>query len=242
MDAAVAANDVTMVSIFVNPLQFAPDEDLESYPRDLDRDSELCAAAGVDLIFAPDVAEMYPEPMWTNVHVSTVSEPLEGRFRPSHFDGVSTVVTKLFAIAGACRAYFGEKDWQQLAIVRRMVSDLSLPVEVVGCPTIREDDGLARSSRNVYLTETERGEAAALNQALRQGIEAIEAGERDPAAVEAIITAHIDASTSGEIDYVGVVDAASLIRPDQLAGDIRLLVAVKFGRARLIDNMGVRAD
>ncbi|NNE74028.1 MAG: pantoate--beta-alanine ligase [Acidimicrobiales bacterium] len=239
IEAAAAANDVTFVSIFVNPLQFAPGEDLEAYPRDLEADAALSVAAGAALIFAPSVEEMYPEPILTSVHVNTVSDPLEGRHRPTHFDGVSTVVSKLFAIAGPCRAYFGEKDWQQLAIVRRMASDLSFPVEVVGCPIVREPDGLAMSSRNVYLTSEERTQALVLNQALRHGIELIEAGERDPDIVERVVSAMIETQPAAEIDYVGVVDAMTLLEPAPLAGEVRLLTATRFGKARLLDNMGV---
>lgn len=238
MAAARADNDVVVVSIFVNPLQFAPDEDLEAYPRDLEADSARCAAKGVDIVFAPTVGEMYPQPIWTNVHVGVVSAELEGAARPTHFDGVATVVTKLFGIVGPCRAYFGEKDFQQLAIVRRLASDLSLPVEVVGCQTVREADGLALSSRNVYLTDDERPQAAAVNQALRLGIERIDNGERDPSVVEAAMRAHIEAQPDVAIDYVAAVDATSLVRPDRLAGTVRVLAAVRLGQARLIDNMG----
>ena len=239
IEAAAAANDVTFVSIFVNPLQFAPGEDLEAYPRDLEADAALSVAAGAALIFAPSVEEMYAEPILTNVHVNTVSDPLEGRHRPTHFDGVSTVVSKLFAIAGPCRAYFGEKDWQQLAIVRRMASDLSFPVEVVGCPIVREADGLAMSSRNVYMTSDERAQAVILHRALRHGVEVIEAGERDPDVVERAITTMIERQPAAEIDYVGVVDATTLLELAPLAGEVRLLTATRFGKARLLDNMGV---
>jgi pantoate--beta-alanine ligase len=163
MRAAAEETDVVVTSIFVNPLQFAAHEDLDSYPRDLSGDTALAEANGCDLLFAPATAEMYPEPVLTTVSVREVSAPLEGRARPTHFDGVATVVAKLFSIVGPCRAYFGEKDFQQLAVVRRMAQDLSLPVEVVGCPTVREPDGLAMSSRNAYLTAEERA-AAPLRQ------------------------------------------------------------------------------
>lgn len=250
MRASVAANDVSMVSIFVNPLQFAPDEDLDAYPRDIAADSAMCSSAGVDYVFVPSVDEMYAPsdreagsgagagPIWTNIHVGTISEPLEGRHRPTHFDGVATVVTKLFGIVGACRAYFGEKDWQQLAIVRRLAFDLSMPVEVVGCPIIREDGGLAMSSRNVYLTDLEREQALVLNQALRRGIEMIEAGQRDPEVVVAAMTTLIEAQPSARIDYVAAVDAATLQVPERLSGEVRVLTATRFGKARLLDNRG----
>ncbi len=240
MSASVAANDVSIVSIFVNPLQFAPDEDLDAYPRDIAADSAMCSSAGVDYVFIPSVDEMYPmgHPIWTNIHVGTISEPLEGRHRPTHFDGVATVVSKLFSIVGACRAYFGEKDWQQLAIVRLLAFDLSMPVEVVGCPIIREDGGLAMSSRNVYLTDPEREQALVLNQALRHGIEMIEAGQRDPEMVVAAITTLIEAQPSAKVDYVAAVDAATLQVPEQLSGEVRVLTATRFGKARLLDNRG----
>ncbi len=164
--AASSRCDTTVVSIFVNPLQFAPEEDLDAYPRDLDRDLALAAAAGADLVFHPSVDEMYPTPVSTTVTVAGPSEGFEGASRPTHFAGVATVVTKLFGIVGACHAFFGEKDYQQLAVVRRLAADLSLPVEVVGCPISREPDGLARSSRNVYLTEAERAAAPVLHRAL----------------------------------------------------------------------------
>jgi pantoate--beta-alanine ligase len=241
MRAARAACDVVVTSIFVNPLQFAPTEDLAAYPRDLAGDTALAEANGVDLLFVPEAGEMYPSPMATNVSVAGVSAPLEGRTRPTHFDGVATVVTKLFSIVGPCRAYFGEKDFQQLAVVRRLVHDLSLPVEVVGCPTARADDGLALSSRNVYLTPEERAAAPVLHEALVLGQEAIAAGERDPAAVRALMAAHIATQPLAQLDYAEVVDARTFEVPDPLTGPLRLLVAARFGGARLIDNEGATA-
>ncbi|HUS60573.1 MAG TPA: pantoate--beta-alanine ligase, partial [Acidimicrobiales bacterium] len=239
MDAARAENDVVVTSIFVNPLQFGPSEDLDSYPRDLTGDAALAEEAGVDLLFVPSATEMYPDEVRTTVHVSGVSEPLEGRTRPTHFDGVATVVTKLFAIVGPCRAYFGEKDFQQLAVVRQMVRDLSLPVEVVGCATIRDADGLALSSRNAYLTPEERAAAPAVHAALQAGRRAIEGGATSPDEVQRAIAAVIEAEPLGELDYAAVVDAASFEVPDPLRGSLRLLVAARFGKARLIDNLGV---
>ena len=242
MRASVADNDITMASIFVNPLQFAEGEDLDGYPRELERDSAMCASVGVDIVFAPSVAEMYPEPILTTVEVNEVSAPLEGEFRPTHFAGVSTVVSKLFNISGPCRAYFGEKDFQQLAIIKRMVSDLSIPVEVVGCPIIREESGLAMSSRNSYLTDAERDAAGILNRALKAGAEAIEAGERSLTAVQSLMAEMIDAEPLAERDYVGVVDAATLRQVDPLVGELRLLTATRFGKARLLDNIGVTIE
>jgi pantoate--beta-alanine ligase len=238
---ADARNAVVAVSIFVNPLQFAPTEDLAAYPRDLDRDLAICEAAGVDHVLHPDEAEMYPTgvPTLTTVSVADISAPLEGASRPTHFAGVATVVAKLFAIVGPARAYFGEKDWQQLAVIRRMAADLSFPVEVVGCPIVREPDGLALSSRNVYLTAVERAAAPALHQALLAGVAAVEAGERDPDAVGRAMTAVLAPVAEAEIDYLEARDARTLAPLDPLAGDVRLLGAVRFGRARLIDNTGV---
>lgn len=241
MDAAVVANGVAALTIFVNPLQFAPTEDLSTYPRDLQRDLAMARSAGIDHVFTPDVAEMYPEAIATTVSVAGVSSALEGASRPTHFDGVATVVAKLFAIAGPCRAYFGEKDFQQLAVVRKMTSDLSLPVAVVGCPTVRESDGLAMSSRNVYLNDAERAAAPVLHRALRAGREAIEQGVRDAAAVRAVMAEVIAAEPLARLDYAEVVDAATFVVPAPLAGTLRLLVAVRFAKARLIDNIGVLA-
>jgi pantoate--beta-alanine ligase len=239
MRAARTETDVVLASVFVNPLQFGAGEDLDAYPRDLDRDTAVAHDAGVDLLFVPSVDEMYPRPVLTTVSVAEVSAPLEGAARPTHFAGVATVVAKLFSIVGPCRAYFGAKDFQQVAVVRRMAADLSLPVEVVACPTLREPDGLAMSSRNVYLTPAERAAAPVIYTALRSGAAAIGAGERDPAAVRDLMAQIITAEPLAELDYAEVVEADSFTVPDPLAGNLRLLAAVRFGRARLIDNVGV---
>jgi pantoate--beta-alanine ligase len=243
IEQAAAECDVVAVSIFVNPLLFGAGEDLAAYPRDLDRDIGLCAGAGADWVFAPSVEEMYPDgtPMATTVSVAGVSETLEGVSRPTHFAGVATVVAKLFALAGICRAYFGEKDWQQLAVIRRMAADLSFPVEVVGCPTVREPDGLAMSSRNAYLTAQERAAAPALHRALLAGVTAVDAGERSAAAVRTAMRAVLVPVAEADIDYLEVVDAATLAPVDPLAGTLRLLGAARFGKARLIDNVGADA-
>jgi pantoate--beta-alanine ligase len=239
MRAARTETDLVLASVFVNPLQFGAGEDLDAYPRDLDRDTAVAHDAGVDLLFVPSVDEMYPRPVLTTVSVAEVSAPLEGAARPTHFAGVATVVAKLFSIVGPCRAYFGAKDFQQVAVVRRMAADLSLPVEVVACPTLREPDGLAMSSRNVYLTPAERAAAPVIYTALRSGAAAIGAGERDPAAVRDLMAQIITAEPLAELDYAEVVEADSFTVPDPLAGNLRLLAAVRFGRARLIDNVGV---
>jgi pantoate--beta-alanine ligase len=237
--AARAECDIVVMSIFVNPLQFGAGEDLESYPRDLDRDATLAADEGVDLLFAPSVDEMYPRPPLTSVVVPDLAQTMEGASRPTHFAGVATVVAKLFNIAGPCRAYFGEKDFQQLAIIRRMAADLSFPIDVISCPIVREPDGLARSSRNVYLEPDERATAPVLYRALLAGRDAIDAGERDPASVVATVVATIEAEPLARLDYAEVVDPISLRCPDRLAGEVRLLVAARFGRPRLLDNLGV---
>jgi pantoate--beta-alanine ligase len=238
---ARADTDVVVVSIFVNPLQFGAGEDLDAYPRDLERDTRLAESEGTDLLFTPPVGEMYPRPVLTTVSVAEVSAPLEGAARPTHFDGVATVVAKLFAIVGPCSAYFGEKDFQQVAVVRRMVADLSMPVDVVACPTVRERDGLALSSRNAYLTPEQRAAAPVVHRALKAGSALILAGERDPRAVRTLMAEIIEAEPLAELDYAEVVAADSFTVPDPLAGDLRLLAAVRFGRARLIDNVGVTA-
>ncbi len=242
MDRAVSDCDVCFVTIFVNPLQFAAGEDLEAYPRDLDRDLAMCEQAGIDFVLHPTVEEMYPfgVPTLTSVSVAQISEPLEGRSRPTHFAGVATVVAKLFAIAGPCRAYFGEKDWQQLAVVRRMAVDLSFPVEVVGCPTVREPDGLAMSSRNAYLAAEERVAAPVVHRALQAGAALIAGGESSAAAVRAVMATVLATEPLGQPDYAEVVAAGTLAEVDPLAGELRLLAAVRFGRARLIDNVGAR--
>lgn len=239
---ARAETDVVVVSVFVNPLQFGPGEDLEHYPRDLQGDARLAARAGADLLFTPSAAEMYPRAVLTTVSVGGLSTPLEGVARPGHLDGVATVVAKLFAILGACRSYFGEKDFQQLLVVRRMARDLSFPVEVVGCPTVREHDGLAMSSRNSYLSGEERAAAPVLYRALAAGRAVVLAGERDPATVRELMEGTIAAEPLARLDYAEVVRACDLAVPDLLAGRLRMLVAARFGRARLIDNLGVTID
>jgi pantoate--beta-alanine ligase len=235
---AAAECDTVVTTVFVNPLQFGAGEDLASYPRDLDRDTALAEASGAHLVFAPGVEEMYPTPVLTTVSVAEVTATMEGASRPTHFAGVATVVAKLFNLAGPCRAYFGEKDYQQLVVVRRMAADLSFPVEVVGCATVREPDGLAKSSRNVYLTPAEREAAPVLQRALQAGAAAIAAGETSTAAVTGIVAALVDAEPLATLDYAAVVDAATLAPVDPLRGEVRLLAAARFGKARLLDNVG----
>ncbi|MFB0901474.1 MAG: pantoate--beta-alanine ligase [Acidimicrobiales bacterium] len=237
---SAAENDVTLTTIFVNPLQFAADEDLSEYPRDLERDLRLCEDAGATVVLTPNVEEMYPYPILTTVSVSELSETMEGAHRPNHFAGMATVVSKLFHIGGRCRAYFGEKDYQQLAIVRRMVSDLSFPVQVVGCPIIREENGLAMSSRNTYLSIEQYAAAAVLNRALRSAAELALSGESDAQILRSHITEIIATEPLVSApDYVAIVDAHSLKPVDRLAGDVRIILATQVGRPRLLDNIGV---
>jgi pantoate--beta-alanine ligase len=239
MTTARAECELVAASIFVNPLQFAAGEDLSTYPRDLPADRARAEEAGVDLLFTPPIEEMYPRPPATSVVVPDLAATMEGASRPTHFAGVSTVVAKLFNIFSPDRAYFGEKDFQQLAIVRRMAADLSFPVEVVGCPIVRELDGLAMSSRNVYLTPDERAAAPVLHRALQAGTASIIAGERDPDAVARLVSEIVAAEPLAELDYAMVVDAGTLAPPSVLAGEVRLLTAARFGRPRLLDNLGV---
>lgn len=237
MRAASAAADLSVASIFVNPLQFAATEDLGSYPRDLDRDLAVAAEAGVTDVLVPSVEEMYPRPVLTTVSVAEITRRFEGAQRPEHFAGVATVVAKLFSITGACSAYFGEKDYQQLAVVRRMVSDLSMPVEVVGCPIVRESDGLAMSSRNVYLSTEQRAAAPVLQSSLRAARALVAAGEQDLDAVMDAVTGPIAAEPEALLDYAALVDADSLEPATSVRDAQRLLVAARFGATRLLDNI-----
>ena len=242
MERAHAECDRVVVSLFVNPTQFAPEEDLDAYPRDLDGDRATAESADADLLFAPAVAEMYPEPGCTTVHVAGLTERLCGADRPTHFDGVTTVVAKLFSIVGPCHAYFGRKDAQQLAVVRRMTRDLDLPVEVVGCPLVREPDGLAMSSRNAYLSPAERVSALALSRSLQAGADAVARGSRDPVAVRAEITDVIERDPAVRLDYVEVADPVTLEPRPALDGASLVAVAARVGPARLIDNMTLVVD
>lgn len=235
---AAADCGVVAVTDYVNPLQFGPGEDLGAYPRHLDRDASLAAEAGAHVLFAPSTEELWPEAPVTSVRVDGVSAEMEGAARPGHFDGVATIVAKLFSLAGPCWAYFGEKDFQQLAVVRRMAADLSLPVEILACPTVRNDDGLALSSRNAYLTPDELAAAPHLYYALLAGKRAIEDdGVRQPEPViEAMATA-LARQPLFTLDYAEVADPATLARPARIEGETRLLMAARIGRARLIDNV-----
>jgi pantoate--beta-alanine ligase len=236
---AAARRDTGFVvaSVFVNPLQFGPAEDLATYPRDRDGDLAVLAAEGVDLAFLPAEREVWPTPPEVRLHVGALGGRLEGAWRPGHLDGVATVVAKLLLLVGPSRAYFGQKDAQQLAVVRRMVADLGFPNEVVACPTVREPDGLAVSSRNLYLSAAERPRAAALYRALEAGRAAWSAGERDPAAVEAAAHEVLAAVPGVEVDYVAVVEPAAFEPAKRAEAGQVLAVAARVGRTRLIDNV-----
>jgi pantoate--beta-alanine ligase len=237
---ARARADRVVVSVFVNPTQFGPGEDFDAYPRSEANDAELLASAGCDLLFAPTVGEMYPPGFSTTVTVTGVTEPLDGQARPGHFAGVATVVTKLLNQCGPDVAVFGEKDYQQLQVIRRLVRDLDLPVEIVSAPTARADDDLALSSRNAYLSPAERETAPALARALKAAAERLRAG--DPVSeVEAEAVAAITAAGFRKVDYVEVRAAEDLSRlgPGPIAGPARILAAAFHGKTRLIDNMAV---
>jgi pantoate--beta-alanine ligase len=241
--AARVENDVVVVSAFVNPMQFGPREDLERYPRDLGRDRRLCEGAGVDLLFSPTAEEMYPRGFSTWVEVEGLTDGLCGRHRPGHFRGVCTVVTKLFNICSPDRAYFGEKDAQQLAVVARMVRDLDMRLAIVPCPTVREADGLAMSSRNARLTPEERAQAPSVYRALSAAKKLVETGERSVVAVRDAIRTVLAEADLGEIDYVEIVRADDMAQVSVVEGSCLIAVAVNFGGSgtRLIDNIRVSA-
>ena len=238
---AVDENDCAAVSIFVNPTQFGADEDLASYPRDLERDLRLCDEAGVAVVLTPPAEEMYPQgqPL-TEVRVQKVSEGLCGAFRPVHFAGVATVVAKLFCIFQPDRAYFGEKDYQQLVVIRQMARDLNFPVQVVGCPTVREPDGLAMSSRNEYLSEEERQQAPVLSQALFSARGRILDGERSADVIRELVRRKIESAPLANVQYVEVVHPETLAPLTEIDEGAAIAVAVFFGKARLIDNVVVK--
>ena len=233
---SVSQNDRTVVSVFVNPIQFGPNEDLEAYPRDLNRDMQLVEATGGDLIFKPEPSEMYPPHFTSFIDTTETTELLCGAVRPIHFRGVCTVVGKLFNIVRPDRAYFGEKDAQQLATIRRFVRDLNFGIEIVPCPIVREADGLAKSSRNTYLNPAERQAALILSKSLKLGKEAIENGEKDAKKVIEIIKANLATEPLARIDYVEVVDFENIQRVDTISGETLVAIAVYIGKTRLIDN------
>ncbi|MBU3190670.1 pantoate--beta-alanine ligase [Clostridium bowmanii] len=233
---AANENQKVVVSIFVNPIQFGPSEDLASYPRDLDRDKILCEGAGANLIFAPEASEMYYVDAQTNVSVNGLTNGLCGAKRPGHFNGVCTVVSKLFNIVCADKAYFGEKDAQQLAVIKRMVRDLNFPIEIIGCPIVREADGLAKSSRNNYLSTDERTAALILNKSLNSAKELLLTHEKSAENLTETIKKQIQSEVLAKIDYIEVVDALSLTAIDLIDKPVLVAIAVYIGKTRLIDN------
>ncbi len=236
IDRAVKDNDRVVVSVFVNPMQFGPAEDLASYPRDLNRDAALCEAAGADLIFHPEPENMYSDDFSSFIDMNTLTKGLCGKSRPVHFRGVCTVVGKLFNIVQPDKAYFGQKDAQQLAVIRHMVNDLNFNLEIVGCPIIREADGLAKSSRNTYLSPEERQAALILSRSLERGRELIEAGERNAETIKQAVTELIQTEPLARIDYVELVDWNTLEPVEQITGPVLNAIAVYIGKTRLIDN------
>lgn len=236
MDAARRDNDRVVVSIFVNPMQFGPSEDFDSYPRDLDKDARLCEAAGVDVIFHPSADEMYDKDFCSYVDMNGLTTELCGKSRPIHFRGVQTVVLKLFNIVTPDRAYFGQKDAQQLAVIKRMVRDLNVGTQIIGCPIVREEDGLAKSSRNTYLNPQERQAALVLSRSLAKGRALVEAGETSAEKVKAAITAELETEPLAKIDYVDVVDFDTITPIEKLEGSVLVAIAVFIGKTRLIDN------
>ena len=233
---SVEQNDRTVVSVFVNPIQFGPNEDLESYPRDLEADAKLCESTGADIIFNPEPEEMYADGFVSFINMTGLPNALCGLTRPIHFKGVCTVVGKLFNIVTPDRAYFGQKDAQQLAIIMRMVKDLNFDIEIVGCPIIREADGLAKSSRNTYLSADERQAALVLSRSLKIGKQLVDAGEKSAQAVKDAIIAEINKEPLAKIDYVDVVDFETITPVDEIKGTTLVAIAVYIGKTRLIDN------
>lgn len=235
MDAA-RENDKVVVSIFVNPMQFGPNEDLASYPRDLEHDAKVCEAHGVDLIFHPTPEEMYGDNFYSYVDMDVLTKELCGLSRPVHFRGVCTVVAKLFNIVTPDKAYFGQKDAQQLAVIKRMVKDLNMPLTIVGCPIIREEDGLAKSSRNTYLSPEERKAALVLSRSIFLGKKMVEQGEKDCKKIKEAMTAEIEKEPLAKIDYVKIVDLSTMQQVETTEHGVLAAIAVYIGKTRLIDN------
>ena len=230
-------NDRVVVSIFVNPMQFGENEDLDSYPRDIDKDSAYVEELGGDLIFNPEPSEMYNDGFCSYVDMSVLTEELCGLSRPVHFRGVCTVVNKLFNIVQPDRAYFGQKDAQQLAIIKRMVKDLNMNLEIIGCPIVREEDGLAKSSRYTYLNAEERKAALVLNKSLKLGKELLDSGCRDAKEVRKVIIENIEKEPLANIDYVKVVDGLTMQQVEKIEKEVLVAIAVYIGKTRLIDNI-----
>ncbi len=242
IERAVKENDHVVVSIFVNPTQFGPNEDFEAYPRDLEKDARMCEAAGADIIFHPEASEMYPENFSSFVNMTGLTDALCGKSRPVHFQGVCTVVSKLFNIVAPDNAYFGEKDAQQLAVIKRMVKDLNFDITIKGCPIIREEDGLAKSSRNTYLNVEERQAALVLSKAVKCGKEMVSSGEKNASVILSAMKDIINAEPLARIDYVEMVDMNTMKNIDTVCGDVLCAMAVFIGKTRLIDNFIVSED
>jgi pantoate--beta-alanine ligase len=236
IEAANAACDFVVVSIFVNPAQFGPGEDFERYPRPIEKDLSICEQHGADVVFAPATNEMYPQKQMTWVDVEKLTEPLCGRSRPGHFRGVTTICTKLFNIVGCDVAFFGQKDAQQATVIRRMVADLNMPLKIVVCPTVREPDGLAMSSRNQYLSPQHRKDAISIYKAIQKGREMILAGSTDPSQIIDRMKAVLAQVQALQSEYVSIVDAETLEQIDPLRGRVLIAIAARIGSTRLIDN------
>lgn len=236
-EASVAENEITVMSVFVNPIQFGVNEDLDTYPRDLEGDMKKAASVGVDYIFSPEPADMYPAGFATTIDVAGVTDTLCGASRPGHFQGVAVVVSKLFHLVQPTNAYFGQKDGQQLAVIKRFVTDLNIPVTIHGCPIVRESDGLAMSSRNSYLDEACRQQALVLNQSLKKAETAYIAGERDARTICRLVREHIETAPLADIEYVQVVDRLTMQPVATLDNPVMVAVAVRLRNTRLIDNL-----
>ena len=242
IDTSVRQGKTTVVSIFINPLQFSDEEDLDDYPSSLEKDEETCSKHKVDLLFCPTQKEIYPKGIPEPEEIGETGKIFEGKSRPSHFQGVATVVARLFEIVGKACVYFGEKDFQQMMVVNDLVKRHRFPVEIVACPTVRQIDGLALSSRNVYLTEEQRVDATVLYRALAAGAELISDGEKNSENLKKLISEIVTNESKGDLDYVGIVDSETFTPLDSLndsGKQIRILIACDFGTARLIDNIGV---
>ncbi|MCU5746296.1 pantoate--beta-alanine ligase [Staphylococcus sp. SQ8-PEA] len=240
MEQSAEENDVSIISIFVNPLQFGPNEDFETYPRQLEQDAEAASKVNVDYIFAPSVEEMYPDELGVTLEVGRMAKVLEGAQRPGHFEGVVTVVNKLFNIIRPDNAYFGKKDAQQLAIVEKMTRDFNHPIKIKGVDIVREEDGLAKSSRNVYLTAQERKEATYLSKSLQLAKQLYDQGERDSENIINRVTEYLNSYISGEVQEVAIYSYPDLVKQNNITGQIFISLAVNFSKARLIDNIIIR--
>lgn len=239
---AVANNEITVLTIFVNPIQFGPNEDLDTYPRDLAGDMQKAESVGVDYVFAPQPADMYPEGYVSSINMTGVTETLCGQSRPGHFQGVCAVITKLFNIIQPANAYFGQKDGQQLAVLKRLARDFNMPVKIWGVPIVREADGLAKSSRNVYLDEECRKQALVLSQSLQVAKRLYDGGERDCGVIKAAVRAHIETAPLAEIEYIEIVDSLTMQPVLQPTRQVMLALAVRFKTTRLIDNILLGED